>query len=572
MRPLLPLLFPQPVSVIDCVSTTRIGTNGHNIDIENIRQKQRKELKVNETEEYWINSSADNNIDNHINRDEKNQKDGMDENFSTLSPPRDLLNILEKVRDLNYSSSNQFFQDLRTLRVTLTTTIKDARNNDKNDKNGQPEKNKSDINTAVMQASVYKVESSLLNSFDTLSDHCELYLKARSAAIGLIEKEICKLEEERRKEEVCRESELLLTSRTAATTVTTSTNASAIGVEASTAVLTGVSVRDENGSSDNSSYWGSKSVITETAGKEKDIIHNGTYTNGTYNNTNTTNTIKRLSESAVPVESKRSRRSTTASTIAEIVLKVTNSDSSLTQALNSVDGSGSGSGSTSGSSSSNGSGNGNNNGSVLSTSDIPDSDDHSQGSGADSLNLGSIEPEVEKEVEMEVEEETVAVAVARIEKDIRRSFENGVGKIGGVAEKYEGKGKENVIPKIIENGKDVEKDGGTEKKKIETQDEKEKDRDSEKEKEKGREKERNKNVSAVMLRLWRSECQRQFVSESESRSRSGSASEPRYWSGSESGSGSGSSLECVISGYHVLGRTLEGWESFVCEGGETVNR
>ena len=167
-------------------------------------------------------------------------------------------------------------------------------------------------------------------------------------------------------------------------------------------------------------------------------------------------------------------------------------------------------------------------------------------STSESVDLGSIDPLNErKSYRSEVESVKMEVDV-EVEREI--VFEEN--------HRIEGDEKEN------QTDADKAKKKGTEERK-ETEREKEK----EKEREKGRERDRNKYICAVMLRLWRAECRRILPSYV------GSSSSSSSINGNSSSSGAaGVGDGYQISGYSVSPRSLQGWESYVTEGAETINR
>jgi hypothetical protein len=92
-----------------------------------------------------------------------------------MMAPLDLLGILEKVRDLQYSSTAEFFIDLNSIKINLHKIINfETGNNINFHLNGQ-------INGPLGTSQT----SPLLHSFDTIIDSCEMFLRARSVAIQL---------------------------------------------------------------------------------------------------------------------------------------------------------------------------------------------------------------------------------------------------------------------------------------------------------------------------------------------------------------------------------------------------
>ena len=112
--------------------------------------------------------------------------------------------MLEKVRSLQYSSASSFFEDLQLLRTALTDKIQgkargrvDERAEDGLQGRGGGAGGRIDGRTErrVARRDERVQDSPLLHSFDTLLDCCELYLKARSAAVEVAEEEILRLDE-----------------------------------------------------------------------------------------------------------------------------------------------------------------------------------------------------------------------------------------------------------------------------------------------------------------------------------------------------------------------------------------
>ena len=114
--------------------------------------------------------------------------------------------------------------------------------------------------------------------------------------------------------------------------------------------------------------------------------------------------------------------------------------------------------------------------------------------------------------------------------------------------------------------------GRVKKKGIEERKEIEKEKDKEKEREKDREKARNMYVCAVMLRLWRAECRRILPNCVQNSSSSSSSSNNNNSSSSSSSGAAGVGDVYQVFGYSVSPRSLQGWESYVTEGAETINR
>jgi hypothetical protein len=132
------------------------------------------------------NKDYNNHDNDDVSNNHHNNGDKIDNNSICLTEvvaPLDLLGVLEKVRDLQYSSTTEFFIDLNSIKKNLHKFINFEIENKINlHLNGQIN---GDLSTCQ--------NSPLLHSFNTIIDSCEMFLRARSVAIQLAQEGIVKI-------------------------------------------------------------------------------------------------------------------------------------------------------------------------------------------------------------------------------------------------------------------------------------------------------------------------------------------------------------------------------------------